>query len=407
MLRAATLLAILFASAVGAAAQDSVFEPPPLERFLRWGPLRVRPGLEVRNFGYDDNVFYRYADDPRGPSEGDWTITLGPKIDGVVLFGSRAFLTFRSRLDYTAYQSFTEVNYYNTYNDARVTVPFKRLGVFAEAGYDRVRDRPIDAQDTRPIRTDRSAGVGGIVRIGWRTEAELAWTRDDWTGEDDSDPTFALRLDRTETGTRFRIRYLLVGRTRLIFEGRRLDIEFDDPGTAATRNGTSDRWLPGVSFGEGGPLAGTFRAGPARIDLVRGSGIEYDDWVGEAKLVYRPGRRTTFALDWSRDAVYSVLDFSDLYLYRRTELQAVRWLNSFLGVEGRVRVGSVDYLLDPGGRVDDLFDWSAGMRFRVGETSIGRRVEYSLTWNDFTRDSNDDRFDSRRRVVGFGAVLGY
>lgn len=402
------VLAVLFLAVafLPAAAQSSALDPPALDRYLRWGPLRVRPGLEVRNFGYDGNVFYRYADDPRGESVGDWTITLGPKVDGVVLFGSRAFLTFRSRLDYTAYRSYSEINYFNTYNDARLTFPFRRFGVFAEAGYDRTRDRPIDAQDTRPIRRDRSAGVGGIVRLGWRTEAELAFTRDDWSGTDDN-PTFEPRINRVETGTRFRLRYLLVGRTRLTFEGRRLDIAFDDPAVAVTRDGTSDRWLPGVSFGEGGPLSGSLKAGPAKIDLVQSAGPEYDSWVGEAKLVYRPGRQTTFALDWSRDAVYSVLDFSDLYLYRRTELQAIRYLNSLIGVEARVRRGSVDYLLDPGGRVDDLFDWSTGVRFRLGETALGRRVEYSLTWNDYTRDSNDDRFDSHRRVVGFGAVLGY
>ena len=32
-------------------------EPPDLSRYLRWGPLRVRPLIEVRDLGHDDNIF--------------------------------------------------------------------------------------------------------------------------------------------------------------------------------------------------------------------------------------------------------------------------------------------------------------------------------------------------------------
>lgn len=402
---AALLLAI--AGAVLPAAAQSLFEPPPLERYLRWGPLRVRPGFEVRNLGYDDNVFFRYDDDPRGASEGDLTITLGPKVDGVLLLGHRGFVTFRSRLDYTAYRRHSEINYFSTANDARITVPLKGIGLWAEAGYDRLRDRPIDAQDLRPVRREARAGGGVLLRFGWRTEAEIGLDRREFSNEDDDDPTIASRLDRVEDGARALLRYRAFGRTRVTAEGARREIAFDDPTVGANRNGDASRWLLGLEFGEGGGLEGSVKAGRARFDLARGPGTEFEGIVGEAALVYRPGRKTSIRLAALRDVVFSVYESSDLYEREDVTIHAVRWLNRAIGLDLRVRRGTLDFFLDPRGREDEITDLGGGVRFRLGETAIGRRVEYSLSYTRHRRDSTLDGFDSTRGVVGLGAIVGY
>ena len=149
-----------------AAASPAVFaqsisplDPPDTSRYLQWGPFRVRPGLTIPNLGYDSNVF-AIPDTSPVPKVGDYFVALSPRIEGLVLFGHRAFLTFDERLEFYAYATQTELNYFNQFGKARLTVPFRRFGIYGDIGYDRTRDRPYDAQDIRPIRKTYPFGVG-------------------------------------------------------------------------------------------------------------------------------------------------------------------------------------------------------------------------------------------------------
>jgi hypothetical protein len=208
------LWAALAASPAVFAQSISPLEPPDLSRYLKWGPFRVRPGLTIPNLGYDNNVFYR-PDESTLPAVGDYFIALAPRVEGVVLFGHRAFLTFDERIEFYAYASESDLDYFNQFGRARVTVPFRRFGVYADFGYNRIRDRPIDSQDARPVRKEIPVGGGLILKIGWRTDAEIGVTRSTFTGRDADDPTIGPRIDRVETGTRVGARYLAFGRTRV------------------------------------------------------------------------------------------------------------------------------------------------------------------------------------------------
>ena len=66
----------------------------------------------------------------------------------------------------------------------RALAPFRRFGVYGDFGYNRTRDRPIEAQDARPIRKELPVGAGLILRLGWRTDAELGLTRIRYTATD-------------------------------------------------------------------------------------------------------------------------------------------------------------------------------------------------------------------------------
>src|SRR5262245_55962508 len=132
------LLLLAALAAAPARAEDSALEPPDLDQYVRWGPLRVRPRLELSNVGHDDNIF------ATGSNEvGDVTATLGPKIDGLALFGHRAFLTFVERLSYTAYRDHSDQNFTNQRLSGRVTLPFGRTGLFVEGLMNRLKERPI------------------------------------------------------------------------------------------------------------------------------------------------------------------------------------------------------------------------------------------------------------------------
>jgi hypothetical protein len=403
------ILLLAVAAAVPIGAQTSPLEPPELGRFLRWGPVRVRPSLVVPNFGYDDNVFYRTGDQP---TEGDWFVTLSPRVNGLALFGNRAFLTFDGRYDYTAYATKTSLNYSNYYIGSRLTVPFESFGFYLDLGHDRTQDRPIDLEDARPIRTNERLGYGAIVKLGWRTDAELGVTRSTWRNVDanyrtGSGLTIGDLLDRDEDGTRMKLRYRMFGRTRLTLETLRKTYDFanDTPGVAP--DGKESRIVPGIDFGEGGRLSGAIRYGHANLDNEGTQTTDYSGRVGSAKLAWKPGTQTTVLLETKRDAYYSIYEASRIYVQTSYDLRVIRYFNRALGAEVGWRPGKLTFPGDPRNREDRLNDADVGVRLRLSENALGRRIEYTLRLTRYDRNSTVDTYDTARTVLGFGAVLGY
>jgi len=76
-----------------------------------------------------------------------------------------------------------------------------------------------------------------------------------------------------------------------------------------------------------------------------------------------------------------------------------------LGLEAAGRRGNLEI---PGVfREDVITRYKAGIRLRVSENSIGRRVEYSITAGRYERNSSDDRLDRNRGTFGINVIVGY
>lgn len=387
-----------------------------MDRYLKWGPFRVRPGITLTNLGYDNNILYQYTLDPR-PAVGDYTATVSPKADAVVLFGDRAFFTFNARFDYTAYFHNSSVNYGNVFTGGRLTVPFRRWGVYADLGWDRIRDRPAELQSIRPTRTNGRLGGGFIFQAGWRTDLEFGLTRSRWTADDPTyrspagcelgvdDPCFTLGdlWDRVEKGIRVKARYLVVGRTRLTGEWGETRYTFDDP--EVLRDGTDRRLLLGVSFGEGGRLLGAARLGPARVDLTQTPGVEATGIVGNAQLAYRYGSGSTLQFAGRRDVRYSVFESSRILFERGGGIRVVQYFNRMLGLELGGDLGKMAFQNST--REDTIRTYDVAVRVRMMENDLGRRVEYSLRLTRYDRQSNVPIYDFSRTLFGFGATFGY
>ena len=402
------LLVLLAVASPALFAQEiSPLDPPDTSRYLKWGPFRVRPSLTIPNLGYDNNVFYR-PDNSTLPQVGDYFIALSPGVQGLVLFGHRAFLTFDERLEFYAYAGESDLNYYNQLGHARLTIPFRRFGVYGDFGYNRVRDRPLEAQDARPIRKEVPTGAGFILRLGWRTDAELGLTRAHLTAVDENDPRIGPLNDRVEKGTRLGARYLIVGRTRLLFDSAHRTIRFDDPVAGFLRDGDERRARLGVDFGLGGQLSGTVRAGWSNFDLSLPAATDFDGVIADAALSYNfggAGSRLTFV--GARDVRYTIYTNSNLYVYTGGELTLIKYFNRFLGIEVGAGRANLDFIGDPTGRIDVQTTGSVGLRFRISENQMGRRVEYAIRYTRWLINSTDPDIDQNRGTFGFGLAFGY
>ena len=389
----------------------SKLEPPELSRYLRWGPLRARPGLQVSNFGYDDNIF---ADNDN--KVGDTTATISPQLEGLVLFGSRAFLEFKERLEYTAYLKNTDQNFLNQKGSARFTFPVKveRFGIFTDMALNRAKVRPLDREDIRPEEQEDRIGFGVIFELGWRTELELLQTYRNLEYEDpDENSNIAERLDRDESGQALHASYRLTGLTRVTLDLERWDIEFDNAGqlngAPVDRDSHERSFLGGLEFGEGGILSGAFRLGWSEIDADEPVLPDLEEIIGEVTLVYRLNSATRLRLEAWRRPGFAVSGNNTYYLDTSYGLGAVRFLNPVFGLEGAFRLGNLEFPESASGTVreDDVVFYEAGVRLRLAELSLERRIEYSIRIGRYERDSNVDSANRSLTTVSIGAVVGF
>lgn len=396
--RSIPLMSLVLASMAGA---DSKLEPPDPGRFLRWGPLRVRPGLDLTNLGYDDNIL-------RDPDQrvSDFTATVTPHLDGLVLFGDRAFLTFSERLSYTAYLDNTDQSFFDHRGKTRLTLPFGKIGAFADLGLARNRERPIDLESIRPRRDERLYGGGVVAGFGWRTEIELGYRQTDYEySELEAGSTVAQRLDRVEEGLALEARYRVKGRTRLTLDVDREDVRFEQS-TAKDARRTST--LVGVELGRGGPLTGTARLGWADIEALDPSVPAFSGLVGDASLSWRLGGGLRLQWSLERDQEFSLSEDSRYYRATEVETRALRYLNRIIGIEAGLGVGRLTFhegRLDD--RVDEILRYEVGVRFRLAENSLGRRIEYAILLRHYDRRSSVPGLDNSATALGVNAVVGF
>ncbi len=395
---------------VNLAAAETRLEPPDLDRYLKWGPLRVRPGLTVTDLGYDDNILFATEEE-----ESDLRATVSPQVDGLVLFGSRAFLTFRERFDFTAYRDNRNQNFVNQRGVTRLTLPLRKIGFFATGNFERTESRPVDLEAERVKRDLGGFGLGVIVQAGWRTEVELEWKLRDLQHSDPKTGRMqtAIRLDRVEQGSSVSVNYKLRGRTRLTLDFERKDLDFDSlfssGGTVFDRD--SRRWtlMPGLDLGDQGRLRGSLQVGWAGIEAGDPQLSDLSEPVGKLELAYRGNSRMTLKLNAERQPGFALYDVNTYYVEGSWGARAVYFIHRAVGIEAGAEWGRLTFpdASDGPDREDRTQLAEIGLRLRMFENGIGRRVEYSLTVGKNRRDSNLPEFDRTKNTVSFGAVVGF
>ena len=403
------LVCVLLGTPALAQHQDNKLEPPDLEDYRRWGPLRARPGFEVSRLGYDSNILASSS----GELVSDFTATLSPKLDGLVLFGSRGFLTLREQLGYTLHLENSDQNYWNNEFTARATVPVKGFGVFGEMTLEDQQWRPIDQEDIRTKSHLRNVGAGLILQPGWRTEIEIARHVNRWRFDDIESQSVSEQLDRDESWTDVDVSYRLGGRTRALLQLQNKQIEFSFPFTRGTtsfdRDTTEWRSLVGVRLGRGSSLVGQVLVGWSSIDAHDPALEDLSELIGELDATWVVGSRTRLRFYGERSPGFAVSGGNAYYLDTSGGVRAVHYFTNLLGGEVGYRRGRLDFPENPDcpTRHDKTQKVEVGVRLRLFNGADGRRVEYSLTVGRYRHDSNQAGVDQERNTFGFGAVLGF
>jgi hypothetical protein len=399
---------------------ETELDPPDLSRYLKWGPVRVRPRLEIKNVGYDSNIFVTEAN-----KEGDNTATLVPKFEGLVLLGNRAFFEFDEQFEYTVYAQHSGLNFWNQRGNGRVTLPFDRFGFYVEGVLNYTRDRPVDQQDIRPRRDETGLELGMIALLGWRTEVAFSHLSTDWRHTDPDDPAsdISARLDRTSTQFKVEAKYFLKGYTSLTLDATFGGIDFDaplvidnpaQPEYDGLYDKDSDDWsvLVGVHFKRGGPFSGEARIGHAVIDVLDPALTDLKEVVGNIDIAYRLASSTRLQLKAERRPGFTVSGSQTYFLLTSYEGRMIHFLNRRFGLEAGAWFGTLAFPptfppVAAAPREDTITHYDIGLRVWMGQNSMGNRVEYSFRIGDYSRDSNQDIDDLSRTTISVNAIIGF
>ena len=125
---------------------------------LRLGPLRLIPSIEVRNAGYDNNV---YASGDNQVSDYTATVTAGFRF--LLPVGSKMFLRADALPTYTWYDKLTDRRFFGGFYDGVLFGFFNRMSVALEATGDQTY-RNYSSEFDSPV-VHKNSTIGGSVEL--------------------------------------------------------------------------------------------------------------------------------------------------------------------------------------------------------------------------------------------------
>ena len=377
-------------STVGAGPLTSTLaDTEPTVGVLSVGPIKLAPGLVIREIGWDSNVF-------------DETEAEGPKDDFVLAAMPDVSMFSRLRFFRLSGYAGSELNYYRQYQSeqsighavrGRVDVLLSRVRPFLGAGHTKTRTRPNGEITTRANRTEQELSGGVAFELGPRSSVYGTTIRTKSTFRD----AFEEDLDLGQSLTREGVEYSAGVRTELtpltaftVTAGVREDtFRFLPLRNADIRIATASLRLDAAAVVTGVVTVGfnDFKAVDPRIKPFRGV-------TGSAALAYPLLEVGRLALIAARRQEYS-FDAADAY-YLENSISLAYNHRLFGAFDAQVKGGraSFDYGFREGRppHTDTLDTVETGVGYNLrNRTRVSFNYEYARRRSPALADRNYDR----------------
>jgi hypothetical protein len=394
------LIAAMLAAAVPARGQSNVGAGPltmvlpdvePAASVLSWGPVRLAPGVQVPEIGYDSNVFYEAVD----PKE-DWMVSVMPD----VLAYSRLRL-----LRISAYAG-VNMTYYGTYASersvsdqyrGRVDVLLSRIRPFVGGGYVTERTKPNGEINVRADRLDTE--LSGGVAFDWSPSSRVYGAAARLTTEYQSTDQYEgvpldQALNRDNYGYSAGFQTALTPLTSLTLKGSLSQDRFRE---SPERDADNGEVTAEFVFSPQAVLRGTARVG---FKDFRSNDPTVDPYTGVvlgAGLVVPIMDMARVDIGVLRDTQYSFEEEEAYYVENTFDLTYTHLIFGNFDVQGRGAWSGFTYGNREGqsARRDTLTTWLVGVGY-----NLQNRTRLSVQFEDAERRSPElaDRNYSRRRL---------
>ncbi|HOG27859.1 MAG TPA: outer membrane beta-barrel protein [Vicinamibacterales bacterium] len=390
-LRASLLLSVLLLAAL----PEAVLTQSPLydgwaDARWRFGPLAVTPRVELRNLGWDSNVFNEEADPKR-----DFTATLAAPIDWWLRFG-RGRIHGVNTLESVYFGKYVSQRGFNQRHDLTLFFPLNRVQPYAGGTYLSTHDRP-DFEINARIRHREAAVTGGaVVRLASRLAVDLGARQTTYRYDEDDDfgAVYSSLFDRRRASYGAQFRYRLTPLTTLTLLADSVHERYRQ---TRERNHDGFRLLPGVELGRHALVTGRAQVGYRRLNSTSAEMPDFSGLVADAELSYVFGGSLRAALGFSRDILFSYWVDQPFYIQSGFNASLTRQVSGPWDVQARLARYSLDYqqaaragLGAAAPRVDRYNSWGGGIGYRVG-----RDIRVGFNLDSVRRDSVVENLDYR------------
>jgi len=384
----------------------------PLAGTMRLGPFRLRPYLQIRDTGYDDNVF---LEDTARVS--DFTSTVEPGLKLLTLFRDRVALALDERIDYVWFAQTISQNHFNNLAKLRTDLYLKRITLFAELDALSFRERPSTEIDFRIRRYENSFGTG-IRYERPRSSLEARVGEDEFryvsgTEAGQSIPDFLNRRERRLTVTG---RKKILPKTTFLLEWEGREIAFDESGRLAgdqVKDSAARRISGGFECDPSAFLHGTVKVGIESLRPDAPAREGFRGAVGDGTLLYRITGVTNLEVRGRRGTGFTIAQNNVFYVDTTYGATLTQFLSERVAAEAGTDRERVEYPeetqlcnlqagscgaggagLVSGIRTDDLRSYFVGGSYRFNnQTRVGLRLGI---WE---RDSSFDFLNRRRKTA--------
>jgi hypothetical protein len=378
-------------------------KPDPWET-ARWrfGPFAVTPKVELKNLGWDSNVFNETVD-----PKSSFTTTAGAPIDWWLRFG-RARLHGIDYFEGVYFASYPEQGGFNQRHDLTLLVPLNRIRPYVGGYYLSTNERPGYEIDVRLRREETELNGGVIVRLTSKLDLDVSGRQTTYSYDDEeyAGTPYSARLNRRTEKFGAQARYKLTPLTTLTLLADNVRERFDE---YPIRDNDGFRILPGVEFGQYALIQGKAQVGYRSFDTVEPTMPDFSGFVANAELSYAFRGMTRFTVGFSRDIFFSFEVLEPFYIQPGFTLSLTQQVTGPWDVQARAGWYQLQYQsaqpLEGAtvvGRVDSYNTFGGGIGYRVGrDIRVGFNVDY------FRRESifYTQTFDGLRGGVAVMYVL--
>lgn len=390
-LRASLLLSglLLLAPLTAARAQSPLVDGWADARW-RFGPLAVTPRIELRNFGWDSNVF----NEPSDPKQ-DFTATLASPIDWWLRFG-RGRLHGVNTFEGVYFGKYASQRGFNQRHDLTLFFPLNRVQPYAGGTYLSTHDRPDFEINARIRHREATVNAGAVFRIASELAVDVRAGQTTYRYDENQalGSLYSSLFDRRRASYGAQLRYRLTPLTTLTLLADSVHERYTQ---TRERNHDGFRVLPGVELGRYALITGRAQVGYRRLDSTSPEMPDFSGLVADAELSYVFRGSLRAALGFSRDILFSYWVDQPFYIQSGFNASLARQVSGPWDVEARVAWYSLDYQqaerTGPGPavpRVDRYNSWGGGVGYR-----IGRDIRLGFNLDAVRRDSAVENLDFR------------
>jgi len=384
-------LVVSFAAIPGrAAAQDQDTPPPGTAVF---GPLRITPGLVVKDMGVDNNVF----NEPVDPKT-DFTFTVVPRAD-ITLRARRLKVGYTSTVEYVYYRTYDSEGGVNSSGVARLDADLGRLRPYATVSGLDTKARANAEVDERARHHDLTYGAGLSLLVASRTRLVVNGSRTSI----DYDPGEAFRgedlrasFNGERTGVDAGLGFTLTPLTSLTVLVTREQQIFD---LSPDRDSESWRIAPTITFSNDGPLTGSATVGYRRFHTKSPATPDYTGLTSAVSIGATIYGRHQLQATANRDVQYSYESDTDYYLGTTLGLTWTSLVVGHFDARATATRQVMDYrtVSADAGR-DTALIYGAGVGYRI---TTHARVGVNVEWSRRDSDRSADReFRNHRLFAG-------